>query len=299
MTNDTTHDIVQVARKRIRHKPGKAVQMKEKVKAEGGSGAGNGNGGNSIRMTGIAGRLKRKSKKAEALAATSSSPDLIVTQDAITKGISSGDSQPNSDEGRSSADSQAVYNTITTNSSKLDNQQQHISHSHLQQQDTLKVDDSSLREIIEQDSNESSIGVNPYCGTSGTTTTNTTSTNQSQRYESSRSVGASGGGVHHRTRESLDAKRERKAAKTLAIITGVFVLCWLPFFIIALLMPICGEYWSICAPPKIVFSTFLWLGYVNSMLNPIIYTIFSPDFRSAFKRILLGKKTPTRSPCRV
>ena len=32
-----------------------------------------------------------------------------------------------------------------------------------------------------------------------------------------------------------------------------------------------------------------WLGYVNSTLNPIIYTIFNMDFREAFKRIISGK----------
>ncbi|XP_013771884.1 5-hydroxytryptamine receptor 2B-like [Limulus polyphemus] len=83
------------------------------------------------------------------------------------------------------------------------------------------------------------------------------------------------------TKESIDSKRERKAAKTLAIITGVFVACWLPFFIIALMMPMCDD----CDPGPFLFSVFLWLGYTNSMLNPIIYTIFSPDFRSAFKRM--------------
>lgn len=31
-------------------------------------------------------------------------------------------------------------------------------------------------------------------------------------------------------------------------------------------------------------------GYFNSTLNPIIYTIFSPEFRHAFKKLLCGRK---------
>ncbi|XP_049809219.1 5-hydroxytryptamine receptor-like [Schistocerca nitens] len=85
-------------------------------------------------------------------------------------------------------------------------------------------------------------------------------------------------------KESLEAKRERKAAKTLAIITGAFVVCWLPFFIMALLMPLCDT----CVISEDLSSFFLWLGYFNSTLNPVIYTIFSPEFRQAFKRILCG-----------
>ncbi|XP_023214834.1 5-hydroxytryptamine receptor 2A-like isoform X2 [Centruroides sculpturatus] len=87
-------------------------------------------------------------------------------------------------------------------------------------------------------------------------------------------------------KESLKTKRERKAAKTLAIITGIFVICWLPFFVVALLMPLCNT----CQPEDYVFSIFLWLGYANSMINPIIYTIFSPDFRAAFERMLCNKR---------
>ncbi|XP_058120712.1 5-hydroxytryptamine receptor-like [Anopheles ziemanni] len=85
-------------------------------------------------------------------------------------------------------------------------------------------------------------------------------------------------------KETLEAKRERKAAKTLAIITGAFVVCWLPFFLTALLLPLCES----CAINDTVASLFLWLGYFNSTLNPVIYTIFSPEFRQAFKRILFG-----------
>lgn len=34
------------------------------------------------------------------------------------------------------------------------------------------------------------------------------------------------------------------------------------------------------------FSFAFWLGYSNSALNPVIYTVFNKDFRRAFKRIL-------------
>ncbi|PRD33470.1 UNVERIFIED_CONTAM: 5-hydroxytryptamine receptor [Trichonephila clavipes] len=91
-------------------------------------------------------------------------------------------------------------------------------------------------------------------------------------------------------KESTEAKRERKAAKTLMIITGVFIVCWLPFFVMALLMAICSS----CEPVGIVFSTLLWLGYTNSLINPIIYTVFSPDFRNAFKRMLCGAQYTTQ-----
>ncbi|XP_054167904.1 5-hydroxytryptamine receptor-like [Oppia nitens] len=87
-------------------------------------------------------------------------------------------------------------------------------------------------------------------------------------------------------KQTLNSKREKKAAKTLAIVTGVFVICWAPFFILALALPLCPT----CNPPLLLMSVFLWLGYVNSLLNCIIYTIFSPDFRTAFKKLLCGRQ---------
>ncbi|KAL3864424.1 hypothetical protein ACJMK2_006108 [Sinanodonta woodiana] len=76
---------------------------------------------------------------------------------------------------------------------------------------------------------------------------------------------------------------DHKAAVTLGIIMGVFLFCWLPFFILNLIEAYCR-----CAP-IILFQILTWLGYVNSCLNPIIYSIFNQEFRSAFKKILFQK----------
>ncbi|NP_001191631.1 dopamine D-1 like receptor [Aplysia californica] len=82
---------------------------------------------------------------------------------------------------------------------------------------------------------------------------------------------------------SRSSKRasDYKAAFTLGVITGVFLICWLPFFIIN---PI-AAYDPTLIPHK-VFVVVTWLGYANSCCNPIIYSIFNAEYRKAFRRIL-------------
>ena len=82
---------------------------------------------------------------------------------------------------------------------------------------------------------------------------------------------------------------DHKAAITLGIIMGVFLICWVPFFCINIVAAFCKT----CIPP-IVFKILTWLGYSNSAFNPIIYSIFNLDFRLAFQKILTVK---TRSFC--
>ena len=78
-------------------------------------------------------------------------------------------------------------------------------------------------------------------------------------------------------------KREHKAAKTLGIIMGAFILCWLPFFIWYVTSTICG---SNCNTPKLIVDLLFWVGYLNSAMNPIIYAYFNREFREAFKETL-------------
>uniref|UniRef100_A0A3P8RL60 G-protein coupled receptors family 1 profile domain-containing protein n=1 Tax=Amphiprion percula TaxID=161767 RepID=A0A3P8RL60_AMPPE len=77
--------------------------------------------------------------------------------------------------------------------------------------------------------------------------------------------------------------REKRFTFVLAVVMGVFVLCWFPFFFTYSLHAVCREN---CVIPDTLFNLFFWIGYCNSCLNPIIYTIFNRDFRRAFKKIL-------------
>lgn len=85
-------------------------------------------------------------------------------------------------------------------------------------------------------------------------------------------------------RSTRHVVKEHKALKTLGIIMGIFILCWLPFFffnIIKVFDPL------VLSPD--VFLLLNWLGYTNSGLNPIIYC-HSPEYRTAFLNLLGFKK---------
>ncbi|CAH0555790.1 unnamed protein product [Brassicogethes aeneus] len=82
-----------------------------------------------------------------------------------------------------------------------------------------------------------------------------------------------------REKRRIARKKEKRATLILGLIMGSFIACWLPFFFLYILRLAYDI-------PGIAFSIVFWLGYMNSALNPVIYTIFNKDFRRAFRRIL-------------
>uniref|UniRef100_A0A4W5JTD0 Dopamine receptor D4a n=1 Tax=Hucho hucho TaxID=62062 RepID=A0A4W5JTD0_9TELE len=76
--------------------------------------------------------------------------------------------------------------------------------------------------------------------------------------------------------------RERKAMKVLPVVVGVFLFCWTPFFVVHTMRALCAT----CFIPPALMSIVTWLGYVNSALNPIIYTVFNTEFRNYFKKFI-------------
>ncbi|XP_069743141.1 trace amine-associated receptor 1-like [Narcine bancroftii] len=83
---------------------------------------------------------------------------------------------------------------------------------------------------------------------------------------------------------------ERKAAKTLGIVMGVFLICWTPYFTCNFVDPFIEH-----STPALTFDSFFWLGYLNSAFNPVIYTFFYSWFRKALKIILTFKIFTTDS----
>ncbi|XP_054257694.1 5-hydroxytryptamine receptor 1 isoform X1 [Macrosteles quadrilineatus] len=92
-----------------------------------------------------------------------------------------------------------------------------------------------------------------------------------------------GGSVAHTKKLRFQLAKERKASTTLGIIMSAFTICWLPFFVLALVRPFLSDPDAI---PSSLSSLFLWLGYANSLLNPVIYATLNRDFRRPFQQIL-------------
>lgn len=79
---------------------------------------------------------------------------------------------------------------------------------------------------------------------------------------------------------------ERKATKVLGIVFFSFFICWAPFFTHNIITAACG---SECTKhdPAPMATIFMWLGYLSSTINPLIYTVFNSTFRRTFVKLIL------------
>ena len=104
--------------------------------------------------------------------------------------------------------------------------------------------------------------------------------------------------------EGLHQRRdlqERKLAKTLAMLTGVFLVTWLPFSIVNTLLlidfnidPILQGL-SFKVKLHILYASKV-LHYSNSFMNPVIYSFRIPQVRSALGKIFCGHGVDVAAP---
>lgn len=86
---------------------------------------------------------------------------------------------------------------------------------------------------------------------------------------------------------------EQRASKVLGIVFFLFLLMWCPFFITNITLALCDS----CnqATLKTLLEIFVWIGYISSGVNPLIYTLFNKTFREAFCRYITCNYRATKS----
>ncbi|XP_041322962.1 5-hydroxytryptamine receptor 2A isoform X2 [Pyrgilauda ruficollis] len=104
-----------------------------------------------------------------------------------------------------------------------------------------------------------------------------------------RDTGTSG----RRTMQSIS--NEQKASKVLGIVFFLFVVMWCPFFITNVMAVICKES---CKEEVIggLLNIFVWIGYLSSAVNPLVYTLFNKTYRSAFSRYIQCRYKEEKKP---
>ena len=84
-----------------------------------------------------------------------------------------------------------------------------------------------------------------------------------------------------KTMHNHSLKREIKSARTFALVVGIFLLCYTPFYT-------AGTYRKTAGPikvPRNVMIVTMWIAFANSFCNPIVYGLRYSPFRKAFKKL--------------
>ncbi|XP_069035174.1 5-hydroxytryptamine receptor 2A isoform X1 [Lepisosteus oculatus] len=111
-----------------------------------------------------------------------------------------------------------------------------------------------------------------------------------------RSLSREAGPYGRRTMQSIS--NEQKASKVLGIVFFLFVVMWCPFFITNVLAVICKD---TCDSNVIggLLNVFVWIGYLSSAVNPLVYTLFNKTYRSAFSRYIQCQYKEEKKPLQL
>ena len=84
-------------------------------------------------------------------------------------------------------------------------------------------------------------------------------------------------------------KRERRLFKAITIVICAFLICYMPAFIVQMLIYLCKPCHPHLALLMIFFGFSTCLTYANSGLNPILYSWRLPKYRETFKYLLKNR----------
>ncbi|XP_003784826.1 histamine H4 receptor isoform X2 [Otolemur garnettii] len=93
-------------------------------------------------------------------------------------------------------------------------------------------------------------------------------------------------------REHLELLRARKLAKSLAILLGIFAICWAPYSLFTIVLSV---YPPEERPKSQWYEIAFWLQWFNSFVNPFLYPLCHKRFQRAFLKIFRMRKQPTPS----